>query len=356
RLSYTLSANADSKDLSVEPLRKFIAGRYTEDERATILAVVDKSAPSKKNETVKLTDGSDWSASVSLARWATDPGRQAGCLRSSQSRLESLPAAALPLVHVIFPADGWKDLHDGLDGIAIDLPPLRVRGGAYVPLNLQVKDPLWPQRNLLDFSFSVKPNEARTLWLDTRDRILPAGKAFYITIAGAGNDFGPASLEGAGIRLIFKPRAEAAKEHEIDRFTQARDSYAMLIEEHTNNPRLNLYNRFAADINDVLRVNPNNWLAQTYWYDSNRSHPKPAFTQPLAPDGVPLWAFRQTEQRRNLKHFVLWYIDHRQIENGEFGGGLSDDGDLTNVWPATALMGCEPEKLKESLTREMDAF
>ena len=27
------------------------------------------------------------------------------------------------------------------------------------------------------------------------------------------------------------------KEHELDRFTQARDSYAMLIEEHTNNPQ-----------------------------------------------------------------------------------------------------------------------
>ena len=30
--------------------------------------------------------------------------------------------------------------------------------------------------------------------------------------------------------------------------------------------------------------------------------------------------------------------------NGEFGGGLSDDGDLTNVWPSAALMGCEPTR------------
>ena len=52
----------------------------------------------------------------------------------------------------------------------------------------------------------------------------------------------------------------------------------------------------------------------------------------------------------------MWYIDKRQIENGEFGGGLSDDGDLTNVWPATALMGVEPEKIKASLLRELDAF
>ena len=323
QLAYTLKANA-GPDSSLEPITKFINGRYTSDERAMIVAVAD----------------------------GTSPANSQSAIRNSQSD------PALPLVHVLIPAEGWKNMSDGLDGIAIDLPALHVKPthGAYFPLNIQVKDPLWPQRNLLDFSFSVKPDEARTIWLDTRDRILPPGLALYLTIAGAGADFGPASLENAKLRLIFKPRAEAVKEHEIDRFTQARDSYAMLIEEHTNNPRLNLYNRFAADINDVLRVNPNNWLAQTYWFDSNRSHPKPAFTQPVPPDGVPLWAFRQVEQLRNLKHFVLWYIDHRQIENGEFGGGLSDDGDLTNVWPGAALMGCEPEKLKESLMKEMDAF
>ncbi|HKE59799.1 MAG TPA: hypothetical protein VKB46_23975, partial [Pyrinomonadaceae bacterium] len=88
----------------------------------------------------------------------------------------------------------------------------------------------------------------------------------------------------------------------------------------------------------------------------DRRHPKPAFTQPAPPAGVPLLAFRQVEQLRNLKKFVLWYIDQRQIENGEFGGGLSDDGDLTNVWPATALMGVEPDKIRASLLRELDAF
>ncbi len=324
RLAYTLQANADSPDSSLEPIRKFITGRYTGDERAMMVAVADIASSLNPQSAI----------------------------RNPQSDL------SLPLVHVLIPAEGWQNISDGLDGIAIDLPPLGVKPthGAYFPLNVQVKDPLWPQRNLLDFSFSVKPDEARTIWLDTRDRILPPGQALYLTIAGAGADFGPASLQGARVRLIFKPRAEASKEHEIDRFTQARDSFAMMVEERPNDPRLNLYNRFAADINDVLRVNPNHWLAQAYWYDVDRRHPKPSFTQPTPAADVPLWAFRQVEQLRNLKHFVLWYIDHRQIENGEFGGGLSDDGDLTNVWPATALMGCEPEKIKESLERELDAF
>lgn len=327
RLSYSLHASRLDdlrSDKSTGPIAKFLAGRYTSDERATMLAAAE---------------GQD----------AINP----------QSEIRNRDfASSLPLVHLLIPAEGWQNINDGLDGIAIDLPPLQVKPASQslVPLNIQVKDPLWVDRNLLDFSFSVKPNEARTLWLDTRDRILPSGKALYLTIAAASADFGAASLEGARVRMILKPRAAAMMEHELDRFTQARDNYAMMVEERPNDPRLNLYNRFAADITDLLRVNPNHWLAQAYWYDIDRRHPKPAFSQPAPPAGAPLWAFRQVEQLRNLKRFVLWYIDHRQIENGEFGGGLSDDGDLTNVWPGTALMGSEPEKIKESLLLELDAF
>jgi hypothetical protein len=325
-LAYTLKPETVSSDPSLDSIVKFIAGRYTPDERTTMVAVADNKGVS------------------------TQLGK-----RIEQSE------QALPLVHLLIPAGGWQNLSDGLDGIAIDLPPMRrgeARGSSdqLIPLNVQVKDPLWLARNLLDFSFSVKANEARTLWLDTRDRILPPGVGLYLTIAGGSSDFGPTALSGARVRLIFKPRQEARKEHEVDRFTQARDSYAMLVEEHPTNPRLNLYNRFAADIQDVLRVNPNHWLAQAYWYDIGRSHAKPQFTQRPVPAGMPVWAFRQSEQLGNLKRFVSWYIDKRQIENGEFGGGLSDDGDLTNVWPAAALMGCEPEKIKESLLRELDAF
>ena len=57
-----------------------------------------------------------------------------------------------------------------------------------------------------------------------------------------------------------------------------------------------------------------------------------------------------------MKQFVLWWTDERQIENGEFGGGLSDDGDMTNYWPGPALMGIEPEKLTDAVLREMEAY
>ena len=101
---------------------------------------------------------------------------------------------------------------------------------------------------MLDVSVSVKPDEARTLWLDTRDRMLPPGHSLYFTLAGAGQDFNAKQLDGAKIRLRFKPRAQALPEHIADRFAQMRDNMAFLVEEHTNTKRLARYDRLDRDL------------------------------------------------------------------------------------------------------------
>ncbi len=112
---------------------------------------------------------------------------------------------------------------------------------------------------------SVKPGEPHTLWLDTRDRILPNGKSLYITIAAQSAEFSTDALEGAEVRLIFKPYKDALPEHIADRLTQVRDEFANLVEESVSSRRLNLFNRFDADITDLLRVDPakRRWPATT---------------------------------------------------------------------------------------------
>jgi len=333
RLTYRLSALGAVDQPGVAPLVSYVNGRYPPDERAIMVAL------------------------------------PAGAPRS----MPKTTIGGMPLVHILIPADfrdggqgerragfaySWANLPGGLDGFAIDLPALKVKPthGQYFPLNIQIKDPIWPLRNMLDISVSVRPGEPHTLWLDTRDRILPNDAGLYLTIAGAGSGFGPASLEGAEIRLIFKPRKDAAIEHVVDRFTQVRDNYAHIVEESPRSRRLNLYNRFERDITDLLRVDPDHVLGREYWYDYNREQPRPPVALPSGAADVPLWAFRQVESLRYVKRLVNWYIDNRQIDNGEFGGGLSDDGDFTNHWPPTALMGATPDKIKQSLLREMDAF
>ena len=315
KLAYRLGASTSAAK-SLDPLVTFINGRYAPDERTMLIA--QPAAGAAPVASVKTAD-------------------------------------ALPIVHVLIPNESadkayqLDSIQDGLDGIAIDLPALSLKpvASGLISLNIQVKDPLWPLRNMLDFTFSVKPGEAKTLWLDLRDRILPPGKALYLSIASASSEFGAASLVGAEVRLVFKPRVAAATEHEADRFAQARDSYAMLVEEHPRSVKFNLWNRFEADINDLIRVNPNHYPGRDYFEDGYsgkmtlRAHPVP-------PDGVPLWAFRQVELLGRVKAFVNWWVDDRQVAYGDFGGGISDDVDLVNMWPGMAFMGCNPEKLKQS--------
>ena len=129
-----------------------------------------------------------------------------------------------------------------------------------------------------------------------------------------------------------------------------------MVEESPRTRRLNLFTQFETDLSDLLRVDPDHALGRQYWYDYNREQARPPMALPAVPAGVPAWAFRQVEHLTQVSRFVNWYIDNRQIENGEFGGGLSDDGDLTNWWPGTALMGATPDKILRSLRRELDAF
>jgi hypothetical protein len=194
------------------------------------------------------------------------------------------------------------------------------------------------------------------LWLDTRDRILPNDRSLLITIASASAEFNAAALDGAEVRLIFKPYKDAAKEHVADRLTQVRDNFSNMTEEHVNSRRLNTYNRFYADITDLLRVDPANDLGRKYWHEWNPETAWPDYTPPTVPAGVPAWAYLQAKDVDYFQRIADFFVDKRQAWDGEFGGGLGDDSDFTNLFPSLALMGTEPEKLKRSLSRELEAM
>jgi hypothetical protein len=285
----------------------------------------------------------------------------------------AVPAApGIPLVHVLIPANfrdslrgrapnrfsyGWQNLNAGLDGVAIDLPALDLAPthDGLIPLNIRVKDPNWPDRDLLDVNVSVKPKEARSLWLDTRDRFLPPDASVYLTIASAAEGFGPASLDGTQIHLVFKDAAAAKAEHVADRFEQARDNFAWNVEERPGTRLYPTWSRFEHDMTDLLRVDPDNALARSYWVESNPDQPYAPLPPLTKPEGVPAWAWLQVEDMKLYRKWVDWWIDERQIDDGEFGGGLSDDTDLVNAWVPLALMGVEPERLIQSQRRLLDA-
>ncbi|MBW3559309.1 MAG: LamG domain-containing protein, partial [Proteobacteria bacterium] len=333
-LTYTVRAQAAPDMPALAELNTFVRGRRPAGERATVVAL-PSGAP-------------------------------------SSPRTGRAEAGSLPFVNLMIPASfrdtvpggpirrfeyGWEGLDAGLDGLAIDIPALKIKPthGGLVPLNVRIKDPLWPGRDLLDISVSVRPGEARTLWLDTRDRLLPEGRSLYLTVASAAPEFGTDDLDGMNLRLVFKPRAAALAEHENDRFQQVRDNMAFVVEEHPRDKRLALFDRLQGDLSDLLRANPEHVQGRAYWAEINAHQPAPAFAQPTPPAGVPLWAFRQVEDLKRVRQFVNWWIDERQAKNGEFSGGLSDDTDLLQQWPPLALMGVDPDKVKSSLNAMVEA-
>jgi hypothetical protein len=231
QLSYRLTGNSSADDNpSLGSLVAFINGRYPPDERMTMVATgaggigrggraggFAAAGPpvvgGDGGEGLTALDGVAAPAGVAAdaappadgtpAAAGAQGGRRGGFggARTSQT--------GLPLVHILIPvsfrgAQGgrggatWQNIDGGLDGIAIDLPALNLKPthGEYIPMNIQIKDPIWPMRNMFDFSFSVKPGEPHTLWLDTRDRILPNDKSLYITIASASTSSDHARSKG----------------------------------------------------------------------------------------------------------------------------------------------------------------
>lgn len=158
------------------------------------------------------------------------------------------------------------------------------------------------------------------------------------------------------IRLVFKPRQQASLEHIADREEQVRGNLAHFVEEQPNNRLLPVYERFDRDITDLLRVDPDNVTGRIYWNEQNGDQPYPAFVHSQPAPGIPLWAHRQIEDLNLVEQFVNWWIDHRQIADGEFGGGLSDDSDLLHQWPPLALMGSQPEKVRDSQRAALEAI
>lgn len=268
---------------------------------------------------------------------------------NEQSVVDDAPS--LPFANVIIRYERGREY--GLDGVELVLPKIK-NAQKDVDFNIQIKDPLWQYRNLMNVNFRVSGKTEKTIFFDSRDRILPKGGNLYITIASSV----PLSSEFFSkikISLIWKTATEAKAEHIADRMLQVKDNYANLVEENPSNEHFNMFNRFKADLDDLLDIDPENRLAQEYYFDKFKEN-KPSFELTTCPDGIPIWAWRQTEYMGYIKRFLRWWIDKRQIFNGEFGGGLSDDGDLTAWWPGPAIAGCMPDKISESLKREMEAF
>jgi hypothetical protein len=146
QLSYTVRADASPDLGALKGLNTYIAGRFPPRERATVVAMPTSG--------VKAAVGAGSADAAGAVRRRGDE---------------------LPLVHILILSNfgdalpdrplarawnyGWENAHDGLDGLAIDLPAIHAKPNAQglIALNIRVKDPIWPDRAMIDVQVAVPP-------------------------------------------------------------------------------------------------------------------------------------------------------------------------------------------------------
>lgn len=87
------------------------------------------------------------------------------------------------------------------------------------------------------------------------------------------------------------------------------------------------------------------------WLYQNMDRRKPQPPPQVAPvPGAPEWAVLVRQGYLDLEAIAQWWLDNRQVANGEFGGYAGDDTDLFQTWQCLPMIESEPlgHRLREA--------
>ena len=88
-------------------------------------------------------------------------------------------------------------------------------------------------------------------------------------------------------------------------------------------------------------------------YQNNRiignylDYPKPWPAMTATDDKAPAWANFQRELITKLRYIIHWWIDNRQLPDGQYGGGFNDDVEMWRHW-MPILIGFDDQKVNEA--------
>jgi hypothetical protein len=169
----------------------------------------------------------------------------------------------------------------------------------------------------------------------------------FFGIGERGASLRAAHIEQLGLRLVESRNLAARRE---GLHAQARAMYWRAAENHE--PRE--VQRAAALIEELLRTNPDDPLirqmasAGCLRQNTPREQiggrycaalePVPwSIELPASPDAAPAWAANQRRLMHRTEAITRWWVEKRQRENGELGGGWGDDVEILRQWGPLAL-------------------
>ena len=244
---------------------------------------------------------------------------------------------------------------------------LRVSGLAEEDvLRLRVRQPCDVYRNLLKMDFRVKnpagPGEA--VWIeltaDVPDQVILPGERWWVEVALAKGATVHYGRGGSQVVLSCPDAAKSRREFVADQIKLIHSHYRADSEPHpwdsfswtVTGRRF----RFTSEslylaMRAALAVDPTNEIALTYWHRTHYTFPDRKLD--LKPEDAPEWALLQRELLRGITRIIHWWIDNRQMPDGNLGGGWGDDVETASNWPCVALISND-EKVKRSLERIAD--
>lgn len=213
-------------------------------------------------------------------------------------------------------------------------------------LTLVVQDPLNPRLDLAWLEFTVDPTKPLQATIDFPDQIFFKGSQLWISLRAdrmiklVGAD-GGAPL----VQLHLTSPEQARPEALANRKFLLKTFFSLLSEPrpwgaYNSQSREEFFasSRYAAQCPDLFaaidhcyHLAPNDPLVRQYreWvYLRNLKELSPVSALLKPPAGVPDWAWYSRLAWLESRRIAEWWLDHRLVDTGEFGGMVGDDTDL----------------------------
>lgn len=184
--------------------------------------------------------------------------------------------------------------------------------------------------------------------LDVPDAVLLPGERVWITLRPLAS--AKLELQESGMAVVTTSPGEVEREFFPRLLRVTRSLYTFSTSAHVYGNPDSLFNQH---LQRALRIAPDNPVVDAMVRRITGRKAAVALKS-AGPPGAPEWAVWQREALRNYHSIVRWWIENRQVENGEFGGDINDDGELTCQWPFLYLITGDPA-VREALRKLSDA-
>ncbi|MBT3380542.1 MAG: hypothetical protein HN742_00170 [Lentisphaerae bacterium] len=268
--------------------------------------------------------------------------------------------APLRFHHLVIPAtDSERYLH----GIELSW---QLRGA--LPGNLmhvELRDPTLPARRpfSVDLHLTGSGQDGRlNVALDTVDRVIPPGKPLWLVFCFRD----PVDIVWDSESISTVTLLTGSRDSVLPEFTTMELGFLKARFRAMSEPRpwgaheepekvLPQFSLLARELFYPLQylweINPDDPKVKALWLWTHKFYTDTTPVDPMPVPGAedaPRWALLQREFLRRYRDVFLWWIEHRQTPNGEFGDAWGDDTDLTQNLPKLFYAGGPTERLSQA--------